>query len=135
MCSTSWASRPTISPTPAIRDRWRRSTRKLSFADACRRLPVIMSATVPMAQINIKPWGIQVAGNFRRAAAVGQWQRIAKRFPALAGYDPVVSRVRTPRGRRGIYAVRIGADSRAEANVICQRLQSTGGACVVLRNR
>ncbi len=109
--------------------------RKLSFADACRALPVIMSATVPMAQINIKPWGIQVAGNFRRAAAVGQWQRTAKRFPVLASYDPVVSRVRTPRGRRGIYAVRIGADSRAEANQICQRLQSTGGACVVLRNR
>ena len=53
----------------------------------------------------------------------------------LASYEPVVSRVRTPRGRRGIYAVRIGADSRAEANQICQRLQSTGGACVVLSNR
>ncbi|TIS48573.1 lytic transglycosylase domain-containing protein [Mesorhizobium sp.] len=109
---------------------------KTSFAVACRRLPVIMSRTVAMASINVKPWGVQVAGNFRRSAAIGQWLRVRGRFPALlASHDPVVSRVRTPIGRRGIYAVRIGADSRAEANGICNKLQSVGGACVVLRNR
>ncbi|MFC3325925.1 lytic transglycosylase domain-containing protein [Mesorhizobium cantuariense] len=106
------------------------------FAVACRRLPVIMSRTVAMASINIKPWGIQVAGNFRRGAAINQWLRVRSRFPALLnGHDPVVSRVRTPIGRRGIYAVRIGVDRRADANVICQKLQSVGGACVVVRNR
>ncbi|RWE71491.1 lytic transglycosylase domain-containing protein, partial [Mesorhizobium sp.] len=30
---------------------------KMSFAVACRRLPVIMSRTVAMASINVKPWG------------------------------------------------------------------------------
>lgn len=106
------------------------------FAVACRKLPVIMSRTVAMASINIKPWGIQVAGNFRRSAAINQWVRVRSRFPALLnGHDPVVSRVRTPIGRRGIYAVRIGVDRRADANVICQKLQSVGGACVVVRNR
>ncbi len=110
--------------------------KKTSFAVACRRLPVIMSTTVAMASINVKPWGIQVAGNFRRGAAINQWLRVRGRFPALlAGYDPVVSRVRTPIGRRGIYAVRIGVDNRANANVICQKLQSIGGFCVVVRNR
>ncbi|RAZ73847.1 lytic transglycosylase domain-containing protein [Mesorhizobium atlanticum] len=109
---------------------------KMSFAVACRRLPVIMSQTVAMASINVKPWGVQVAGNFRRSAAIGQWLRVKSRFPALlASHDPVVSRVRTPIGRRGIYAVRIGADSRGEANGICEKLQSVGGACVVMRNR
>jgi hypothetical protein len=109
---------------------------KMSFAVACRRLPVIMSRTVAMASINVKPWGVQVAGNFRRSAAIGQWLKVRGRFPALlASHDPVVSRVRTPIGRRGIYAVRIGADSRGEANGICNKLQSVGGACVVLRNR
>jgi hypothetical protein len=109
---------------------------KMSFAVACRRLPVIMSRTVAMASINVKPWGVQVAGNFRRSAAIGQWLRVKSRFPALlASHDPVVSRVRTPIGRRGIYAVRIGADSRGEANGICEKLQSVGGACVVMRNR
>ncbi|TPI13408.1 lytic transglycosylase domain-containing protein [Mesorhizobium sp. B4-1-3] len=109
---------------------------KMSFGEACRRLPVIMSRTVAMASINVKPWGVQVAGNFRRSAAIGQWLRVKSRFPALlASHDPVVSRVRTPIGRRGIYAVRIGADSRSEADDICNKLQSVGGACVVLRNR
>jgi soluble lytic murein transglycosylase-like protein len=109
---------------------------KLSFRDACRTLPVIMSATIPMARIHQKPWGIQVAGNFRRAAAIRQWQRAKGRFPALlASYEPVVSRIRTPRGRRGVYAVRIGAETRKEADAICQRLRGSGGACIVLRNR
>ena len=86
--------------------------RKMPFAVACRRLPVIESSVVAMATIPTKPWGVQVAGNFRRAAAVRQWQRLQGRFPALlSSYEPVVSRVRTPIGRRGIYAVRIGAES------------------------
>ena len=106
------------------------------FLDACRNLPVIMSATIPMATIHVKPWGIQVAGNFRRGVAIGQWQRMRARFPALlASHDPVVSRIRTPMGRRGVYAVRIGADDRAEADTICQSLHKAGGSCIVLRNR
>jgi soluble lytic murein transglycosylase-like protein len=109
---------------------------KKNFAVACRRLPVIMSTMVAMASVNIKPWGVQVAGNFRRAAAVRQWQRVRSRFPALlASYDPVVSRVRTPIGRRGIYAVRIGVDDRADADKICRKLRGDGGACVVVKNR
>ncbi len=106
------------------------------FREACRRLPVTRSATVAMATVPRKPWGVQVAGNFRRAAAVRQWQRLSARFATLlAGHEPVVSRVRTPIGRGGIYAVRIGADSRADADAICQGLRAAGGSCVVLRNR
>ncbi|PDQ22518.1 lytic transglycosylase [Mesorhizobium sanjuanii] len=110
--------------------------KKANFAVACRTLPVIMSRTVAMASINVKPWGVQVAGNFRRGAALSQWSSVKRRFPALlGGSNPVVSRVRTPIGRRGIYAVRIGADTKAKADNICQKLQSVGGACVVVRNR
>ena len=109
---------------------------KSSFRDACRRLPVIQSAVTAMATVNIKPWGVQVAGNFRRAAAIKQWQRLKGRFSALlADYEPAVSRVRTPIGRRGIYAVRIGVDNRANADIICQQLRGAGGSCVVVRNR
>ncbi|MFQ0813542.1 lytic transglycosylase [Brucella anthropi] len=109
---------------------------KLAFDEACKRLPVIRSATIPMSRVKPKPWGIQVAGNFRRSAAVSQWSRLRKQFSAvLAGHDPVISRIRTPIGRRGIYAVRIGADSRGEADGICARLRAAGGACIVSRNR
>jgi hypothetical protein len=109
---------------------------KKTFSVACRSLPTIMSQTVAMANVNIKPWGVQVAGNFRRAAAIRQWQRVQGRFHALLGtYEPVISRVRTPIGRRGVYAVRIGVDSRAGAGDICQKLRSVGGACIVMRNK
>lgn len=108
----------------------------LDFDAACRKLPVMAAAAIPMARIRLKPWGVQVAGNFRRAAALRQWQRVRGQFASLlADHEPVVSRVRTPIGRRGIYAVRIGADSRAEADTICARLRAAGGACIVMRNR
>ena len=51
------------------------------------------------------------------------------------GQGTDISRYRTPMGRRGIYAVRIGADTRGEANAICAKLHGAGGACIVLRNR
>lgn len=109
---------------------------KKPFAEACRELPVTRAGTIPMASIHVKPWGVQVAGNFSRSAAIRQYQRVKKRFvKLLADHEPVVSRVRSARGRRGIYAVRLGADSRAEADTICRSLRSAGGACIVLRNR
>ncbi len=107
-----------------------------TFGEACRMMRAIYAQTIAMATIATKPWGIQVAGNFRRAAAIGQWRRLSRRFgKAVAQAEPVVSRVRSARGRRGIYAVRIGADSRASANDICRQLRAAGGSCVVLRNR
>lgn len=109
---------------------------KLDFSEACRRLPIVRSATIPMSRVKPKPWGMQVAGNFRRSAAVNQWNRLRGQFgKVLAGHAPVISRIRTPIGRRGIYAVRIGANSRAEADGICARLRAAGGACIVSRNR
>jgi hypothetical protein len=105
-----------------------------SFEKACRSLPVMRAAVVPMSRIQTKPWGVQVAGNVRRDAAVRQYERVRKRFSELlAGYEPSVSRVRASRGR--IYAVRLGADSRADADIICAKLRSAGGACIVMKNR
>ena len=106
------------------------------FAAACRDLPIIEASVVPMARILTKPWAVQVAGNFRRSAAVRQYERMRGRYgKLLGGYEPVVSRIRSPLGRRGIYAVRVGADDRAGANEICNALRRSGGSCVVMRNR
>ena len=109
---------------------------KLPFEEACRKLPVIAASTVPMARVNRKPWGIQVAGNFRQSAALRQWERERRAHPQiLGGYRPVVSKMRTPIGRRALYAVRIGANSRGEADKVCFALRSSGGACIVTKNR
>jgi hypothetical protein len=109
---------------------------ELPFNEACKTMPVVFSRTIAMAQIHTKPWGIQVAGHFRRDAAIRQWERVKARFADVLGpQEPVVSRVRTGRGRAGIHAVRIGAEDRAQANEICKRLRKTGGACIVMKNR
>ncbi|MDQ2634634.1 MAG: lytic transglycosylase domain-containing protein [Pseudomonadota bacterium] len=108
----------------------------LTFGKACRKLPVTMSEVVAMSSVQVKPWGVQVAGNARRVVAIRQWQRVKARFPALlAGHDPAVSRIRSASVPRGVYAVRIGAGSRKEADGICAKLRQAGGACVVLKNR
>ena len=106
------------------------------FDEACEALPVTRSATVPMSSVQLKPWGVQLAGHFRREVAIRQYQRVKGRFPRLLdAYEPVVSRVRSPIGRRGIHAVRIGVDDRANADIICRELRAAGGSCIVLRNR
>ncbi len=111
-------------------------TPKMEFQEACRKLPVIAFNTVAMASIQPQAMGIQVAGNFRRSAAIKQYERALRKFASvLKDHEPVVSRIRTPIGRRGFHAVRIGADSRTEAERICASLRSAGGSCVVMRNR
>ncbi len=108
----------------------------LSFREACLKLPVMKTRTVAMAQILRQPWAIQVAGNFRRAAAVRQWEHVRRKVGGeIASATAHVARVRSPMGRRGIYAVRIGADSRGEADRVCRQLRARGGACVVMKNR
>ena len=109
---------------------------KMTFDEGCRKLPIIAFNTIAMSTVHVKPWGVQVAGNFRRSAAINQYERVRRQFASvLADNKPVVSRVRTPIGRRGIYAVRIGAQSRGEADKICAALRSSGGACIVMKNR
>lgn len=106
------------------------------FLPACQALPVSGTATVAMASRPVLPWGIQVAGSFNREAAIRQWQSMRTRHSELlSGHEPVVSRVRTARGRAGLHAVRIGAASRAEADGLCDRLRRASLACMVMRNQ
>ena len=108
----------------------------LPFGPACRRLPVSASAAVAMASRPVQPWGIQVAGSARRDAAVRQWQRLQDDFPSLLGQqEPVISRVRAPHSPGGMHAVRIGAQTRSEADALCEQIRAAGGSCVVTRNR
>jgi len=107
-----------------------------SFDEACRNFPLIASTTIAMARVHTKPWGVQVAGHFRRDVAIRKWERISKQVKAIIpDQPPVISRIRSPRGRNGIYAVRLGADTREQANELCRKIQNIGGSCIVLRNR
>ncbi len=84
-----------------------------------------------------QPWGVQLGAGFSRDRAMAMYARALKRFETvLAGKDPgIQSSIMRTRGRAVFYQVRIGADSRSEANALCDRLRKVGGACLVLRNR
>ena len=43
------------------------------------------------------------------------------------------TRVRS-RGTRAFYRVRLPADSRQDADALCRKIRSVGGACLVLRS-
>lgn len=83
-----------------------------------------------------KAWGVQLAAGFSRVGAMAMYSRAIRRLGAVIGdRDPsLLGSVWRSRGTRTFYQVRIGADSRTEANDLCNRVRRAGGACLVLRN-
>lgn len=83
-----------------------------------------------------KPWGVQLAAGFNRAGAMAMYARAIRHLGAVIGdRDPsLLGSLWRSRGTRTFYQVRIGADSRMEADDLCNRIRRAGGACLVLRN-
>jgi soluble lytic murein transglycosylase-like protein len=84
-----------------------------------------------------KIWGVQLAAGFDRNKALAMYSRAVTRLSAVIGdRDPsLLSSVVRSRGSHAFYQVRIGADSRPEADDLCSRIRKAGGACFVLKNR
>lgn len=84
-----------------------------------------------------KLWGVQLAAGFDRNKALAMYSRAIKRLSDIIGdRDPsLLSSVMRSRGTRAFYQVRIGADTRGEADELCGRIRKAGGACFVLKNR
>jgi hypothetical protein len=83
-----------------------------------------------------KLWGVQLAAGYDRDRALAMYARAIKGLSAVIGdRDPsLLSSVMRNRGTRPFYQVRIGADTRPEADELCNRIRRAGGACFVLRN-
>jgi hypothetical protein len=80
----------------------------------------------------LAPWGVQLAGNFSKTLALAAFGRAARRYAGVIGEmrPMVVGRLLRSRGTRPFYQVRLPAASRAEADGLCGRIRSAGGACV-----
>ena len=106
------------------------------FQQACIRLPVMRARATAIASGPWKPWGVQIAGDFSQTRALSQFRLVQKRFRSvIGGHEPIIVRATAPsRGRRQIYAIRIGADSRRVAEKLCGQLRSKGGFCIVMKN-
>jgi hypothetical protein len=83
-----------------------------------------------------KVWGVQLAAGFDRNKALAMYARAVKNLSAVIGdRDPsILSAVNRARGSHAFYQVRFGADTRAEADDLCNRIRRAGGACFVLKN-
>lgn len=84
----------------------------------------------------LSPWGVQLAGNFSKTAALRSFGRAQSRYGlVLAGIRPMVigTRLRS-RGTRAFYRVRAPAPTRAAADTLCRRIRVLGGPCLVLRS-
>ena len=104
-----------------------------SFAEACRRLPIIHTRTMGAATASA-PWGVQIAAGITRRAARRAFNRARSRLRSVVGgRGAIIVRSRKIGGRRG-YSARIGAPSRAAARRLCARIKRIGGACLVRRN-
>jgi hypothetical protein len=83
-----------------------------------------------------QPWGVLLGAGFSRGKVLASYGRIERRHrQVLAGRDPLIFRlVFRSRGTRAFYQIRAGVESRAAAQVLCEKLRSQGGACAVYRN-
>ncbi|MGH6866621.1 MAG: lytic transglycosylase domain-containing protein [Methyloceanibacter sp.] len=112
-----------------------------SVQESCRKLaPLVVRAvyeTEPLTTSGAwRPWGAHVSSAFSKAKALSMFARMSREHTSiLADREPFVTPARNlSRGRRALYQVQIGADSRADATKICAQLRAEGGACIVQKN-
>jgi hypothetical protein len=116
-------------------------TKGQEVQESCRKLaPLVVRAvyeTEPLTASGAwRPWGVHVSTAFSKAKALAEFARIRRRYASVLGsQDPFVLPERNlSRGRGYMYMVQIGADSRTEADNLCGKLRSAGGACIVQKN-
>jgi hypothetical protein len=81
------------------------------------------------------PWGLQLVGHWSETFAIASFARLQKKFaPILADHEPMVIKARMGGYTAAWTQVRVGADTRQDADSLCSRLRAAGGACVVMRN-
>nr|WP_316219306.1 lytic transglycosylase domain-containing protein [Bradyrhizobium sp. SZCCHNR2026] len=99
--------------------------------------PFVTQLEQHVALAAAKLWGVQLAAGFDRNKALAMYARAIRGLSAIIGdRDPsLLSSVMRSRGSHPFYQVRIGADTRAEADDLCNRIRRARGACFVLRNR
>jgi|RhiMetdeSRZDD1v2_1073273.scaffolds.fasta_scaffold00098_81 soluble lytic murein transglycosylase-like protein len=85
--------------------------------------------------VALKPWGVQLAGNWSETKARETFERLRKKHPAILGKrEPQVVRTRLAGKGAAMNRIQIALDTRAGAEQLCSALKSAGGACMVMRN-
>jgi transglycosylase-like protein with SLT domain/sporulation related protein len=79
-------------------------------------------------------WGVQLISNASQAAALAEFHKLQKTYRSvLESHEPLV--LRSSVGRNASwYRVRVGADTRNDAERLCSSLRAVGGSCLVQSN-
>ena len=83
-----------------------------------------------------KPWGVQIATGFDRDRALAAYSLAVKKFDSIIGQQtnpPLQPILFRSRGTSSFYQVRIGTNSRREAENLCRKIRAASGACIVKR--
>jgi Transglycosylase SLT domain/SPOR domain len=93
-------------------------------------------AASPVISGLFAPWGVQISASFDKGSALRAFARAQHDYySVIGGMTPfILGSVLRSRGWRPFYRVRLPAQTGAEAQKLCDRLQAAGGACAVLRS-
>ncbi len=106
----------------------------LALASTLRTAALARGSASPEAPF--APWGVQLAGNFSKSLALASFSRARTSYAAILGdARPMIigTRLRS-RGFHAFYRVRVPAQTRQAAEILCKRIKSAQGSCVVLRS-
>lgn len=83
------------------------------------------------------PWGVQLSAHYRPAVVEALFTRAISRLPSPLNEErALIVRQRGGNfGNRPRYAARLGRETRAEANSLCEKIRAASVPCTVLRNR
>ena len=87
----------------------------------------------PVAPASNSAYYVQISSQPTEDAAKQSQSNLTKRYASVIGGRNVVIQTAEIKGKGTYYRVRVGADSRDEANSLCASLKSAGGSCFVSR--
>jgi soluble lytic murein transglycosylase-like protein len=121
----------------------KRSETELPDADnvSCEQLisgefppPTAPPRAAPAKPEVVKPWGVELVGGPTQARALAAYRDLQRKYATiLADREPHLV-IRGVIGDMGAARVRVGTDTRDEANKLCAELRAARWYCDVLRN-
>lgn len=127
-----WKDKPPEKAAPELDD-------AMPFREACVQLASTRRMNEPVfaGSADWAPWGVQLSAHYRPSVVDQLFNRAIAKLPApLDDERALIVRQRGGNfGSRPRYAARIGRETRAEANSLCERIKAASVPCTVFRNR
>lgn len=106
--------------------------------ESCRQIVAVLRqpgrGNANVIEAPFAPWGVQLAGNFSKDQALSTYRRASMAYASvLKDTRPMIIGTRLRyRGTRTFYRVRAPAETRKDAEDLCQKIRALGGSCIVL---